>query len=293
MPKTLNLPIFDVGAELEFFITPKGKPWIIFNARKELEDILGFNIDQNHYSAGNININKDYNLVTDGTACELRWFGENNKGVLPTNHKDIIDSINFIRNFDKNYCPYNKEGDMFGHYHKRTKFDSPNNVYSSGKMIVNAYTNTYGYGKKQEEQPVTIRTAGLHFHFSVSDYAAPKHPDVNLNDLIFWPYPAQHVNSEDNRKHTNALVKIMDEIYQANVVNHPEHYFNPASKKRVDEYQKLGDYRVRAANSNITKKPTLEYRQFDSWLDWKLAQKCLDIFQYQAKKYLEGVINAQ
>jgi hypothetical protein len=170
-------------------------------------------------------------------------------------------------------------------------FVEPGKTYGSGKIIINAYTGDERCGKKKGgANDVTERTAGLHLHFSLSkDYHgnAPEDWVKKTNDLIFG-----RAGREGN-KHASALVKILDSIYEALFVKDSSIMpFTDSSKRRVDRYQTLGDYRIKHSNTN-TDQPTLEYRQLDSSMvcyQWGVVQRLIDTFQYDALQYLKGVI---
>lgn len=276
--------------ELEFFLTKPSKPWIILNANKEMTERLGFCIDQNDPNNGHLNLGNGYDLVTDGTAAELRWFQEHNAGNLPVDtYYKPIHALKVLEGLQHTWWPFYEVGRAGHVYGKKTVFDSPGNVFSSAKELRNAYTGQGRYSAKKEEANVTVRTAGLHLHFSVNPRAIMdrytfKNLKLDLNRFIFG-----------DTRHTDELVKILDSIYRATIVNSHETCFTRESQERVDRYQTLGDYRIRSGNMTKTGLQTLEYRQLDAYQanagTLRIVQTLIDIFQYRAKEYLDSVIN--
>ena len=155
--------IKSIGIEVETFLTSKNGH-IIYNASKVLEKKLGFSINPSQ-SRNFIQLH-DLKLVTDGTVLEcsaeflnhytnfLSWLQFNVFSKL-----DRIQYDYFKNKYLFDYGCYKEHGnDNF--------FDSPNDVYASSKVNYNAYTNTnFHSDKKDINETVTKRTAGLHFHF--------------------------------------------------------------------------------------------------------------------------------
>ena len=300
MVKPLQLPLFDVGFELEFFLTKESS---VYYASSVLEEALGFSIDQNKNMAGALALGGSsygrgtgYVLRTDGTAAELQWFEPYNCGTLPPKEawaKRLAD-LKVISGYKHTFEPYLKAGEgspmfPYGVDHPIV-FVNPGKTYGSGKIIINAYTGEERYGKKKDGvDDVTERTAGLHLHFSLNKHHRQYEPGdqvKQINDLIFG-----RAGREGN-KHTSALVKILDSIYEELFVKDRSILpFRDSSKRRVDRYQTLGDYRIKHCDTS-TDQPTLEYRQLDSFMSvyqWGVVQRLIDTFQYEALKYLNGV----
>ncbi len=119
----------------------------------------------------------------------------------------------------------------------------------SSKTIYNAYDNSATTPNEEEKKSefVTLRTAGIHIHFSING-SIVQNLDY-LNKQIF---------DTNNRQHANNIIKQFDALFE-------EQFQNPTedSQKRRTLYQKLGNYRICTTNT-IGGVPTLEYRQLDS-----------------------------
>lgn len=259
---------FEVGIEQEFFLSPKHHYWTILNARKEMERKIGICIDQNINDSGVIKINQNCDIVTDGTAMEYRGFFPrrwNNEGFnhIPQTIKEQIKGLKFLEDY-RIHDEYSLvESPAY-------TFNEPNNVFASEKTCYNAYTGeSFLQEKKEDDKAVTLRTAGLHIHFSFLG---------NCVDGII---------DQNNRTHSDALVRIFDEIFKIFF------YLDNCDKKRIEVYQKYGTYRIRDSKSTQTGKPTLEYRQLSCWhlnanLGGFLTICAMEVHKYlKAKKLLK------
>ena len=265
---------FDVGFELEFFLTRlKGNKTIVYNAAKVLEQELGFSIDQNTNAHCGINMDCGISLHTDGTPCELQCFYPTLKkeGVLGIDViQDTINKIRAISGYIPCFSPFLESSD-------KVIFYDPGRVYGSGKILANAYNDIRRNGDKKERiEKVTKRTAGLHLHFSTTQRA------LKYQHRIFNQY---------DYSVSNELIKILDRIYQSLFVFNKDYDFTAASKQRVAQYQTLGDYRIRSGTQTETGRHTLEYRQLDADMvkDWDRVQKFITIFQQEAEAYLKSL----
>lgn len=257
-----NIP-FEVGIEQEFFLVPQHHYWTILNARKEMERKLGFSIDQNYEYGGSIKINPYCDVVTDGTAMEYRGFfpviqgSNNNFGNIAETIKRHISSLKFLED-------YRIRDDIAVVQSPLFTFQEPNNIFASEKECFDAYTGERIYQQKKEEvKEVTLRTAGLHIHFSLRDNC--------VNDVF----------DRENRVHANTLVRIFDEIFKT--FFHLTNY----DKKRIEVYQKYGIYRIRSGARTKREKPTLEYRQLSCWHLHANLDGFLTVCAMEAYKYLK------
>lgn len=280
-------PLFDVGFELELFLTQENR---VYNAAKVMTEAMGFSIDQNQPSSGSLDLADGYKLRTDGTALELHWFKEH--CMLPSDFQERLCRVKAIGGYNRTYLPYIHEGEMntLVYFHP-TVFHEPGTVYGSGKLVTNAYTGVSRNGYKDKgDNKVTERTAGLHLHFSVARNAARwcygaemearKKVEDKIDGLVFEPH------------HSNELIKLMDRIYAGVLTNNgcACRSYAAATKAR-EKYQPMGDYRVKA-NDTVTGHRTLEYRQFDAGIvyQWHLLQRAIDTFQFAAAEYLRPLV---
>jgi hypothetical protein len=290
----IKLPVWDVGFELEIFLT-NDTGTQIYNASKLLERDLGFSIDQNKTDAGHLRLNDGYVLRTDGTPIELQWFRLYNRGTLPTDWASVLHSIQVLKPYQRSFTPYFKAGDvedLGAGRNERVTFVEAGQAFASSKALYNAYTGEFTYpDKKKEGLLTTERTAGLHLHFSLSQFgfsgsdshAKNIEDQRKLNDLLFPPGM-----DPEGRRHTNALIQILDDIYKEMFGPNSGNYFSKASQQRLDRWQKLGNYRIKSDTE--TGLSTLEYRELDASMmgDHARLQKFVDIFQYQALLYLRA-----
>lgn len=245
---------FDIGIEQEFFITPNDRRNVILNAKEEMKKFFGFSIDQNDNYKG-IPVGEFCDLVTDGTAMEIRGFfpisyygyGNYSKPYsFEQQFEKVVESLACLKNYYIQTEAYVKNGELVYSYGRQVwELDNPNTVYSSGKTIRNAYTGEEIVNYKKEEMEdkkmVTVRTAGLHVHFSLQSLY--KDADVELF-------------SNENKYHIDNLIRLFDQIYQR--------YFHlqSAMVKRIENYQSYGLYRIKKPRDG-TKSGlhTIEYRQ--------------------------------
>ena len=279
----INLPIWDVGFELEVFLTD-GKSGV-YNANKVMTDRLGFSIDQNSSMTGEIKPCKDYTLKTDGTPIELQWFREYNGGSLDAEWVKTLQAIKPLNGLTLSTVPYLKTGDDQSLAYKvPVHFIDPGTIYASGKTIYNAYTGGFTYSAKKEgPTKVTIRTAGLHLHFSISKKLFEK--AEKFDDKLFGEkgkYGAM------NNKTTDLLVRTLDDIYTNTIRSGA--YFSSQARLRENFYQTLGNYRIKC--DTITGLRTIEYRQLpaDIARDMPRLQKFIDVFQYVSLPIIRKVV---
>lgn len=256
--------LFDVGIEIEFFLT---RGATVFNAKKVLTEALGFSIDQNIHDTGALRLSNDWSLRTDGTACEAHLFTPHNSqhhqslkwrlGLLGPRAmnaqpyvRDRLKAIKLISGYDHCYVPYLKGEQMLNG--RPITFDSPGNVFSSGKVMRdahNARTLPAPDKKERENDAVSMRTAGLHLHFSLSSDKVYDPIRKAFNQQLFGGY-----------RRTDRLIQQLDSIYEVDILPHE----GRASRLRREQYQPLGRYRVKY--DTISGNPTFEYRQLDSSL---------------------------
>jgi hypothetical protein len=270
-----KIPMFDVGLEIEFFLTQNST---VFNASKEMKDRLGFSIDQNEAGSGRLVLGNGFVLRTDNTAAELQWYLDHNQGALPSQEMiwDRINELPVLNGFCKIFRPILHEGDK-GLTDRPTIFKDAGERHADDvKKIHNAYTGESRYQDKKEGGVVTYRTAGLHLHFSPSAYFSDADA-ARLNSLIFNPS-----QKEDGTTCASALVQLLDRIYTGMFVDHRQFgcMFGNDNNERVKKYQKLGDYRIK--HFHQSGKQTLEYRQLDSSMCIKRVQELINIFQFEA-----------
>lgn len=244
LPNLLHL--FDVGIELEFFLVREGT---VYNASKIMEDILGFSINQNYDNAGGLDLGSRSVLRTDGTACELQLSPYPYCEYTIGGKFKLIDKVKPLANYVKCFLPFLKQGELLNG--AKTVFDSAGPIFSSGKPMRNAYTSKITIPDKKEGGEVSIRTAGLHLHFSLSSAAIFDHVRHKFNETVL---------SEGGTTHSDRLIKQLDSLYNDSIA--PNN--GALSKLRCEQYQKLGDYRIKY--DTITKNPTFEYRQLDACL---------------------------
>ncbi len=259
--------LFVIGAELEFFIVKIIDGALhVENADRFAYRRLGFSISQNHYHGGKI-IFKDNkyshqnSLVTDGTAFELHVLRHNINDFCYYLKENLFDHISRILRLDTDHTvvlsPYlNNKGNVV--------FKDAGIVYCSEKECRNAYSGeTFIVEKKDSSEKVTTRTAGLHFHFSFINDSFKLKYKQNVNNFVFG-------ENRKGTKHSDYLVQQFDKIY-----NDLNLCSSELSKKRRDEYQTLGIYRIRSGNLTQSGNPTLEYRQLDAsmWSTWDNKEK--------------------
>jgi len=243
--KTDCLP-FDIGIEQEFFISPKYEMSCILNSKEEMKKIFGFSVDQNDGYKG-IQIDNCCDLVSDGTVMEVRGFFPIHS-YLPSESlknaekiKEAIKKCHFVNGFYHNHEAYVESGQPIYNGSKSVyKFDNPNNTFSSEKLVRDAYTGKEWYQEKKEDAKVTVRTAGLHVHFSLQNLYK------DADQLLF---------DKERRYHVDNLVKLFDKIYKQ--------YFHiqASMQKRIDFYQPFGLYRIKDKEQTKSGLHSIEYRQ--------------------------------
>lgn len=230
-----------IGFEVELFLTKKGvnHETIVYNAHKELNNILGFSINPNIYGESSfLKMDSVFNstLTTDGTPVEFaayRTFGENAFDSFLLN-SFIDDELKLIDRISKHLL---KDFTLSWDCYKSSIpnlviFDSPGNVFASEKEVYNAYTgDKFLQQKKEENKLVTVRTTGLHLHFEFKD------------ETII-----------ENQSQTDLIVRELDKI----LYNYYKPFLGFGYTEREKEFQKKGLYRIKKQLNGIK---TLEYRQ--------------------------------
>ncbi len=279
----IKSPIWEVGYELEYFLI---KNHLLLNAKEEMVDWLGFSIDQNHNNQGKLVLGDGFTLRTDGTAMEIQYFQSHQYGQI----KAPWEKLNKVNMPHQRYLKaYVKEGEKSNVYNgPKWKFDRPGKTYSSGKLLVNAYTGeTKTQDKKEEANDVSLRTAGLHLHFSICSRAMEGRSHgtetvrvKEMNKELF--------NSSKSRHHCNELVKLADSCYKYVFVDSHTWSLSDSSKKRTELYQILGDYRVK--HDTESGNPTLEYRQLDGeMMSESKLKEFLSLFQHMSATYIASL----
>lgn len=245
--------IFDIGIEQEFFLSKTHG--VIYNASKLLEDSLGFSIDQNRHDSGEIKIDNNLSLRTDGTCAELQYFLPAYQFTKSSVEAmwNIFNKTKIVQDIGRCFFPYVENGDK-GLYRPpgaMYHFDSVGDVYASNKTIRNAYTGLVYDGKKPEEgKKVTFRTAGIHVHFSLSNgvgyFGHPAKSREEVNQVLFL---------RNDYTHTDAIIKLFDECYDYCYGKYQDNLVTLREKN----YQPRGHYRLKFDTK--TKNPTIEYRQ--------------------------------
>lgn len=251
----------ELGTELEFFIGKyKNGVLHVENADSFAKNRLGFSICQNSrydYPSGKIilkNLMFDNTaLVTDGTAFELHFLRDCSIFCFESTGFTMVgqslDTIKTLLRLDEDHIfifdPFltNKDENIV--------FENTGSIFRSEKRCRDAYTGKSFYVEKKDDpySLVTMRTAGLHFHFSLYDY--DERLCNKVNDFIFGKNKA-------GTKHSDYIVRNLDELVKNLGLIQSE-----KSQQRMDEYQKFGTYRIKESGTRYGY-PTLEYRQLDS-----------------------------
>lgn len=261
---------FDIGIEREFFISSPQRYHSILNAKEEMRKLFGFSIDQNDGYSG-IPIGNWYDLVTDGTALELRGFFRTSDLCSSSGYGQFIkgfykDSLSKIGLLEKYWIHFNSlistaDRSPFPSY----TFDNPNNVFCSEKEVHCAYTGkSWHQEKKDEDKKVTTRTAGLHVHFSFAE-------TFKQYDEILFKKGNEHL--------IYGLVKLWDKLYKQFF------HLTEEDRERIDQYQPFGIFRIK---NRYTKSGlhTIEYRQPSSPQLDRNFNSFLTLCQISAYNYL-------
>jgi len=278
----------DYGFELEFFAADfKNKK--VFNATKLIEKhnkldyfkefgpenfiLTDPSVPNNH----NLIHSPKFDIISDGTVFEvvtldtvydfqdwLYGFGK---------IKNIFDqSIHYVGKLFDVACLTN----ALLSKDQGWQFIDPGVVYSSNKMINNAYTGEWTWADKKEEteknKEVSFRAAGFHIHIAFPEKVAP---------IIFKGQYAP--------KLCNELVKQLDEIYDKYFPNN----FSINEELRNSLYATKGNYRLKYHNHGFHRDfTTLEYRQFSSefmLLPEKLQKEILIEFDKVVQKFVKNI----
>ena len=224
-----------IGIETELFLTRcDGIKTTVFNASKELEKLLGFNINPVGFWADKkafLQISDNSTLTTDGTPVEYatHWECSNSPHVTEYYLKKHLDEINKVNS--SLLRGYTIDWGCFAKASNFVIFDSPNNIYATQKLMRNAYTGQeFTVDKKEENKAVTVRTAGLHLHFELKNH------DIHSPRI------------------TDEIIKLIDTIYYSYYAMGEESY----ARSQRDLSQIKGNYRIKEHNRRLK---TLEYRQ--------------------------------
>ena len=249
----LNLKcIKSLGIELEMFATKRiNEKQIVYNATEEVKNIFGFSINPN-FTTNFLHLN-NLKIVTDGTVFEFQklfidYYDINLNVDIFRRDLESLFKNSFLNKYHMSPIAFFKNG-------RYIVFDSSNNVYSSGKMMYNAYTGTHRYEEKKEgDKLVDFRTTGLHLHFEFTN-------------------PVEDLN-------TNNIVKTLDKIYEDYFPND----ISPVMQER-EKYIIRGDYRLKYQSNGIT---TLEYRRLAP--GFLFDKNKLETFLYLADAELNKII---
>ena len=244
-----------IGIETEIFLTTGNfYPVTIHNAATELYKILGFNIDANYGGGAYLNLGSGFSLHTDGTPIEFNCHAKSeNFAWLVESQVNWIKTIGagLLKNFKLDWRAFYQSD-------KLHIFDSAGYIYSSGKTVHNAYTGESFEQKKEEDGPVTKRTAGLHLHFEF------RNPEVIKDKTL-----------------TNLIVRKMDEIFYAYYGNYD---FQSVGFNEREQMTPKGLYRIKNQPNGVT---TLEYRQLTTKM---LQDKSIYGFVVTADEVINNLI---
>lgn len=274
--------LFDVGYELELFLTSAGSsgPINVWHAATEMKRRLGFDIDQNHYAAGSLRLCPGWTLRTDGTPIELQLF-DSSDPAFPIDVMERLAAVEALKGLTLLDTPLIREGRPVTGTTSPIHFIEPGPTYSSEKLMRNAYTGKdWRSEKKDDPTTVTMRTAGLHIHWSVATLGGSTADQAALSKAIFAP---------DHRL-TDGLIKVMDGVYTAQFGT----ALSPESRERVADYQPLGDYRIKDSGTE-SGLSTLEYRQLDASMarDPKELNRFVTSVQRESVKYLREALKGE
>ena len=208
-----------IGIEVELFLTNGAERphLIVYNAQKRMEQLLGFNINAQPNSNDDINRNNylrvsqwgDIRFTTDGTPVEFGGYIDN---LFPALFHQFIEYFNLtiglvekglLREYKFDWAAYRQSDDSKAGF---ASFANPGCIYASERTVYNAITGeVLKQDKKEGNQLVTQRSAGLHLHLELNKGIDPNNRVfanmvVNKLNQLFDQYYAHYAGLDAFRR---------------------------------------------------------------------------------------------